>query len=216
MPVRRPLRLTAGFSFIEILVVMGIIATLAGLGLFVVNIWQRRGPENATKATLMKVKASVDAWKLKFQEYPPTRLKLLTKIVGLPDPKFASPNTENEPIEALYQALYVVGVTSEAELGDSEYANLDDDKLQQKISSRGVDLREIIDAYGNPLVYFVNTEYAAADKNPPMYTSTKEGTVEARPYKDPGGGFINPNSFQIFSMGVDGKPNTDDDLLGWE
>jgi prepilin-type N-terminal cleavage/methylation domain-containing protein len=215
MSVHRPLRRDSGFSFIEILVVMGIIATLAGLGLFVVNIWQRRQPENDTKATLMKCKALIDTWKLKFSEYPPMRMKLLPRITGVAEPKFSSPNSDNEPIEALYQAFYVPGLGTEAELGDTEFANIDEDKLQVKITSRGVDLREIIDAWGNPLVYFVHTEYTASEKNPPMYSSTKEGTVEARPYKDPGGGFVNPNGFQIFSMGPDGKPNTDDDLLGW-
>jgi prepilin-type N-terminal cleavage/methylation domain-containing protein len=215
MPDRRPIRRDAGFSFIEILVVMGIIATLAGLGLLVVTMWQRRGPQKATEVTVNKIKALADSWKLRFHEYPPMRLKLLPKVAATVEPKISGSNSENEPIETLYQALYVAGFGSEAELGDSEVKNIDEDKLLVKLTSRGVELFEIVDAYGNPLVYFVNTEYAAAEKNPPMYSSNKDGPVEARPYKVEGGGFVNPNGFQIFSMGPDGKPNTDDDILGW-
>jgi prepilin-type N-terminal cleavage/methylation domain-containing protein len=215
MPTGRPLRRQAGFSFIEILVVMGIIATLAGLGLVVVTIFQRNRPRQATETTVNKVKGLIDAWKMKFHVYPPMRLKVLAKEANLPEPKMSGQNADNEPIECLYQAFYAPGFGMEAELGEAEYANIDEDKLAQKMTSRGLDLREIVDAYGNPLVYFVNTEYAAAERNPPSYSSKQENSVNPVPYKDPGGGFVNPNSFQIFSMGPDGKPNTDDDIVGW-
>ena len=216
MPTGRPLRRQAGFSFIEILVVMGIIATLAGLGLVVVTIFQRNRPRQATETTVNKVKALVDNWKMKYQVYPPMTLKGLAKDASLPEPKLTGQNSDNEPIEALYQAFYAPGFGTEAELGEAEFANLDDDKLAQKMTSRGLDLREIVDAYGNPLVYFMNTGYVAAERNPPSYsTKADEGTVNPVPYKDSGGGYVNPNSFQVFSMGPDGRPNTDDDILGW-
>ena len=216
MPTGRPLRRQAGFSFIEILVVMGIIATLAGLGLVVVTIFTRNRPRNATEATLNKVKSLVDSWKLKFHVYPPMTLKALAKDAVLPEPKMSGQNTDNEPIETLYQAFYAPGFGMEAELGEGEFANLDEDKLAQKMTTRGLDLREIIDGYGNPLIYFMNTGYTVAERNPPSYsTKADAGTVNPVPYKDSGGGFVNPNSFQIFSMGPDQKPNTEDDILGW-
>jgi hypothetical protein len=33
--------------------------------------------------------------------------------------------------------------------------------------------------------------------------------------QDTGTGFAQPNSFQVFSMGPDGLPNTEDDLKSW-
>ena len=36
-----------------------------------------------------------------------------------------------------------------------------------------------------------------------------------RGHNEPGGGFVNPNGFQIFSAGEDGLPNTDDDIKSW-
>jgi prepilin-type N-terminal cleavage/methylation domain-containing protein len=210
------LQRTAGFSFIEILVVMGIIAVLAGLGVVIIQIAVRRGPKDKTQTKVNAIKGSIDAWKLRFYEYPPSTLEGLAKVVGLPAVKRAERSGTNEANEALYQALYIDGFGSNPELGEDDVANLDGDKLQVKITSRGVDLREIVDAWGNPLIYFVNTEYAKYDQNPPSYDTKTGDTVEPRPYKDSGGGFVNPNGFQIFSMGEDGQPNTDDDILGWQ
>ena len=59
----------------------------------------------------------------------------------------------------------------------------------------------------------------AAELNPPSYELSKpnkqgDTTVTPKPWRD-GAGFANPNGFQVFSMGEDGIPNTDDDLKGW-
>ena len=214
MNARHPLHRAAGFSFIEILVVMGIIAVLAGLGVVVVGIMQRRQPREKTRATVLKVKAVIDQWKLRFYEYPPGTLEGLAKVAGLPAPKRGERSSSNEANEALYQAIHADGFPGSPELGEAEVANLDGDKLQQKLTSRGLDLREIVDAWGNPLVYFLNTEYVKWEQNPPTYSTKTGDDQQPRPYKDEGGGFVNPNSFQIFSMGEDGIPNTDDDILG--
>ncbi|MFM8385445.1 MAG: type II secretion system protein [Planctomycetia bacterium] len=210
-------RRQAGFSFIEILVVMGIIAVLAGLGVVVVQIWIKRGPQVQTDDVLRRVKALSDAWKGKHGMYPPVLLKdihLAAGSVGTPI-KHTS-NGENEGIEALYQALYWPSVGTDAEFNEErDLANSDDDRLAAAATSRGVELREIVDGWGNPLIYFVNTAYVQADRDPPTYISRTQGAVQPRPWKEEAGGFVNPNGFQVFSMGEDGMPNTEDDRKGW-
>jgi prepilin-type N-terminal cleavage/methylation domain-containing protein len=216
MTTRRPLSRAAGFSFIEILVVMGIISVLAGLGVVIVGIMQRRQPKEKTNVTVLKVKAVIDQWKQRFYEYPPSTLAGLAKVAALPAPKQVERNGVNEGIEALYQALYVDGFPGQPDLNfDAEVSNLDGDKLQQKLTSRGLDLSEIKDGYGNPLVYFVNTEYVKFEQHPPDYVLQNDESANPKPWRDAGGGFVNPNGFQIFSMGLDGIPNNDDDIKGW-
>ena len=39
--------------------------------------------------------------------------------------------------------------------------------------------------------------------------------VEAAPHRDADGQFRNANTFQIYSMGPDGQPNTEDDMGNW-
>ena len=37
-----------------------------------------------------------------------------------------------------------------------------------------------------------------------------------RAWRAEGGGFVNPNGFQLFSLGEDGLPNTEDDVVSWK
>jgi prepilin-type N-terminal cleavage/methylation domain-containing protein len=210
-------RREAGFSFVEVLVVMGIIAVLAGLGTLVVQIMIKRQPKIQTESTINKVAALTNAWKMRHGVYPPMRLADIQKAAGDAGPLIKhTSNGENDGIETLYQALYWRSFGTDPELSEEkELANLDDDKLAQAATTRGVELREIIDGWGNPLVYFVNTAYVQADRDPPTYLSKRSGAVQPRPWKEEAGGFVNPNGFQLFSMGEDGQPNTEDDIKGW-
>lgn len=217
MTCHRPRSRAAGFSFVEILVVMGIIATLAGLGVVVVNLWIKRGPQQKTQALVAKMKGYVDAWKTRFHDYPPMSVKDIDRVIGIKGSvEIKSLDNEvNLGIESVYQAIYWNGFGTDAELSEAEVGNKDDDRLRQAVTTRGPELNEAVDGWGNPLIYFVNTGYAKADQNPPTYTSEKHGEVHPKPWREPGGGFVNPNGFQVFSMGPDQEPNTDDDVCTW-
>jgi prepilin-type N-terminal cleavage/methylation domain-containing protein len=213
--MRHASRSERGFSFIEVLVVMGIIAVLAGMAVVVVGIFQRSAPKNATEATILKLKSTTDQWKAKFDGFPPMKLTDIAAVATTGAPIKKVDNSDNEPIEALFQALHWPGFGQEPELNANEISNLDDDKLPQAATARGPELHELKDGWGNPLVYFVNTQYAAVDNNPPTYLTKAGLPVQPRPWRSEGGGFVNPNGFQIFSMGEDGQPNTDDDVTSW-
>jgi prepilin-type N-terminal cleavage/methylation domain-containing protein len=204
-----------GFSFIEVLVVMGIIAVLAGMAAVVVGIFQRSAPKKQTEALILKLRANTDQWKAKFHGLPPMKLTEIAAVATVGTAIKKVDNADNEPIEALFQALHWPGLGSDPDLGPNDVANLDDDKLPQAAIARGPELHELVDGWGNPLVYFVNTQYAALDNNPPTYLTKAGVPVQPRPWRAEGGSFVNPNGFQIFSMGEDGQPNTEDDVTSW-
>jgi prepilin-type N-terminal cleavage/methylation domain-containing protein len=215
-PRRRP---EAGFSFIEILVVMGIIAVLVGLGVGVYMIAVKKAPEVRTDALLAKVRTNVDAWRGRFKTYPPSDLNRLPMVTGLPM-KIGRPNPSNVSnwaIESLYQCLRMPGFEHNVDLSDPELCNTDEDELDRAFASNGnAALLEIRDAWDSPLVYFLEGDYASAEKDPPIYVNGQGEAVSPKPYRSSSGGFAQPGGYQIYSMGPDGQPNTADDRLAWE
>lgn len=206
-----------GFTFIEVLVVMGIIAVLAGLTVVSMNLIIRRKPQFATEARVSKLKGTVEQWRQRFDRYPPSDPTRLRKIAGGAENLPAMPDTFNVGIEALYQALYWPTFNGDPALNDEELSNTDGDEFD-KPTSQGKTVYEIKDDWGNPLVYFVHTDYAKADASPPSYLNFEGEEVTPRPWKytDEGRGFAEPRGVQIYSMGEDGQPNTDDDVKSWE
>lgn len=196
---------------------MGIIAVLAGLTVVAMGLITRRGPEFNTSARIQKVKGVVEAWRQRFDQYPPSDLARIRRVAGGADKVPALPNSFNSGIESLYQALYWPTFGGDPQLNDDELGNTDEDEFD-KASPQGKTVYEIVDDWGNPLVYFVNTDYARADASPPSYVLQNGDEVTPRPwkYEDEGRGFAEPRGIQIFSMGPDGVPNTEDDVKSWD
>jgi type II secretory pathway pseudopilin PulG len=210
------------FSFVEILVVMGIIAVLVGLGLGAFKIVQAKAPEVKTKALLQKMRANIDAWRGAYKATLPSDLQKLS-LLGLPfkPGKPQPPNVTNQEIESVVQCLYLPGFDHNPDI-DGDLANTDDDHLDKALSKTGaVELFEVVDAWGNPLVYFADADYASAEKNPPTYicgaeaASNAGGAVNPRPWRNESGAFAQAGGYQLYSMGPDGQPNTDDDIKAW-
>jgi prepilin-type N-terminal cleavage/methylation domain-containing protein len=208
-----------GFSFVEILVVMGIIAVLVGIGIGVYAMVIRKTPMLKAQAQVDKLRNGAEAWKRFFKAYPPSDLNRLAVATGMPIKIPGRLNTTNTGIEALYLALHLPAVDFNPDIQEHERGNLDDDRLDKALTRDGnAELFEIIDPWGNPYVYFNNTDYEASEKAPPHYSlneDSEETNAEPKPWKV-GNGFAQPNSFQLFSMGPDGKPNTPDDVKAWE
>ncbi|MFV1958951.1 MAG: type II secretion system protein [Planctomycetota bacterium] len=207
-----------GFTFIEVLVVMGIIAVLAGMSVLVIQLMAKKKPLIRTQTRIAKVSATIGSWQRKFGRYPPTDPRRLQRTAGGAHTIKKVPNTFNEGIEAVFQALYWDTFGEDPQLSDDALGNTDEDDLDEAATRQGKMLFEVIDGWGNPLVYFSHTEYARADSSPPSYLLANGEEVFPRPWKyqaEGRTGFAQPNSFQVFSMGPDEQPNTDDDVKSW-
>ena len=122
------------------------------------------------------------------------------------------------PIEALYQALYWPTSGLDPAIGDDEIGNTDEDEFDGGDHGPGEEALEVLDAWGNPLVYFVRTPTThRADEPADLPQREPRGgaprALEVR--RRVPGGFAEPRGFQIFSMGEDRQPNTDDDIKSW-
>jgi prepilin-type N-terminal cleavage/methylation domain-containing protein len=214
---RRARSSQAGFSFIEILIVMGIISVLVGGVVVVIGLWAHRGPIFATQNTITKTRTMIENWKRIFETYPPGQVERIALAAGAGQKAQTPENHVNEGIEAVYQALYWPGFTSDPEWTKAEVGNTDEDKLRKAVNKLGTkDLNEIVDAWGNPLVYFHHNDYLKYAEGGASYRTKAGDDVEPKPYRNDDGTFINPQTFQIWSMGEDGIPNTDDDVLPWD
>ncbi|MDJ0974825.1 MAG: prepilin-type N-terminal cleavage/methylation domain-containing protein [Planctomycetota bacterium] len=207
-----------GFSFIEILIVMGIIAVLVGMVVVAIQIWGRKGPEFLTKQRLQKVAAGARQVHSTFEVYPPLDIKDVPKLTGVvPKGKIKPPrNSTNEGIETLVQMLYWQGLKYDPQITDDEFINTDEDELGAPVNKRNnPELLEIRDEWQNPLIYIPARSYGEADAEGVRYMTFDGIDVSARPWKSEYGGFEQPDSFQLFSMGPDGEPNTEDDIRHW-
>jgi prepilin-type N-terminal cleavage/methylation domain-containing protein len=220
----RPAHADAGFSFVEILVVMSIIAVLAGLSVVVVQIMARKGPEMKTKTLLQRVVPATEQWKNQFHAYPPTNPQNIFTVTNLPSTKVARlPSTDNLGIRSLYLCLRLSAFRGNVELNDEDLMNTDDAALDKPLEGMtSPNLFEIKDAWGNPLVYINSQQYDEYTKNPPTYVFTDPTTDEpqrlpVKPWRsEKTGAFEQARSYQLFSVGPDGQPNTEDDLKAWD
>jgi prepilin-type N-terminal cleavage/methylation domain-containing protein len=206
-----------GFSFIEILIVMGIIGVLVGGIVVAIGIWARKGPEFATKNTLNKTKLMIENWKQVFESYPPSDVTRIATVAGGGKTAAAPGNKYNSGIESIYQALYWPGFKSDPEWSEEELSNIDEDSLRKAINKYDKsELMEIKDAFGNPLIYFHRDDYVRAFEGGGVpFQNSMGDDFSAMPFKREDGTFYNPSSFQIYSAGPDGEPNTDDDITTW-
>ena len=211
-----------GFSFVEILVVMGIIAVLVSLGVVTYNLVFQKTPQITTKASCQKFAAKFEAFKNKVGAYPPTELKSIGVVTGMPYTVTNPPNLTNAGIESAYLCLKLPGWGQGPDARDDEIGNVDEDRLDKPVAPTiPPELFELLDAWGNPFVYFASADYAAMEKNPPTYLcgapDAQEQQVQPKPWRSTKTGeFEQQRKFQLFSMGPDSTPNTDDDIKAWE
>jgi prepilin-type N-terminal cleavage/methylation domain-containing protein len=69
-----------GFTLIEVLVVIAIIAILAALLLGGVMAFMKKGPEMVSKSDIQQLSTSLDQFKGKFKQYPPSQIVLRSTI----------------------------------------------------------------------------------------------------------------------------------------
>src|SRR5688572_14389216 len=106
-PTLRSRRAQAGYSFVEILVVMGIIAVLVGIGIGLYVLVFKEAAEFKTSSLLVKVRGKIDQFEARYGTYPPSNFSKLPNVLGSSAKmgKATPPNTTNLGVESVYQAF---------------------------------------------------------------------------------------------------------------
>jgi prepilin-type N-terminal cleavage/methylation domain-containing protein len=209
---RRP---SDGFTFIEVLVVMLIIAALAGLIVPALRFARHRADRDVCRQEITRLSLGVEnfADHDPFADWPPASLGKLG-ITGS--------NQINEGIESLVLCLSAgrgEGPYFEFDLsrltnydGDQGPAPILHDKL--RIGFATDDLSEYVDVWENPYVYFPSSAYGSKAK----YLACEAQEFEATVLKDAErGAFPAPFRFVIWSCGPNGvnENGEGDDIVSW-
>lgn len=207
-----------GFSLIEVMVVIAIIAGLIGGVTLTINVATRKRAEVVTKARLAAIASALDQMKdpSRLGTYPPT----LTEAIHLPrggaiGKTLGASNDKNVGIETLWVVCHIKGLCDPVQGFDEEgtVVNTDGDNAAANIGElTKSDLFEYADAWGNPLVYFHARDYKNPQRMEQYVLADGQTIVKVAPKASATGGFAREGSFQLFSLGADGQPGTDDDI----
>jgi prepilin-type N-terminal cleavage/methylation domain-containing protein len=209
---------TDGFTLIEVMVVIAIIATLIGTGSLMIRMAMKKKAITQTQGRLSTIGMGIEAMKNSDQlgRYPPTQLAKLS-FSGFDGAKTAGGmNETNVGIETVYACARLKGINVPTSGLDEAVDNTDDDKAIAPIGTAAKpDLFEYVDFWGNPFVYINASDYKNMQKVEQYVLGNEtHDQVKVEPHKvEKTGEFVRPDSFQLFSMGPDGKPNTEDDIM---
>lgn len=200
-----------GFTLIEMLVVLVIISILASLTLVGVLKAFESSRSSSTRHMILEIKSALESYQNRFDDYPPTSLDAF---------KVPLPNDTNNGVESMLACLATNSGGPFYQPPEDRLANLDKDSLTKNVTNwyfGDNQLREVIDFFGNPIIYFHFRDYQKP--RPGLTKYTIGGSIQVcKPAKSKKTGtFHNPNSFQIWSVGPDGK-NQDgggDDIGNW-
>jgi prepilin-type N-terminal cleavage/methylation domain-containing protein len=208
-----------GFTLIEVLVVITIIAGLMGLGFVMLGKATNTKNETLTRNRLVAITGALHQLKGHdlLGDYPSADPRAFRGLKGEDVGKeIGFPNDTNLGIETVYVAVFLNGHTVTVEYDEKWLGNTDADNTAGSPTRTGAkELFEFVDAWGNPYAYFSAREL----KNPEGLTKYVMGTgaaVEARPWVEEKTKLpLMQGKFQLFSAGIDGIFNTKDDIGNW-
>lgn len=224
MRANRPVHTVRGFTLIEILVVIGLIALIAAA--FAPQIFGagQRAKIADTEARVLQLGTMVDAYQEVWGDVPPDDLSVLGGASGPQSTwQFGPDNARNAGIESL--VLHLSWQSKGGGRFDESRAewlkNADGDKTAATIPLLGhKERQEVVDAWGTPFAYFsakTGSGYGGVQR---IVGINEDGTpgdeVDAKPWRDPAtGAWFNPRSCQIVSAGPDRVFNTKDDVANF-
>jgi prepilin-type N-terminal cleavage/methylation domain-containing protein len=200
-------RRVAGFTLLEIMVVIAIIALLMGMVAVAVSRQSGAGRIADCRARIEQFALLLESYKDRTGDYPPAKLAAL----GVRDA-----NQVNEGIEAAVAALRASDWggrrPEERWLGNGD----DDNSKSLKSADNSQALLELVDPWDDPIAYIPSRDYSDSF----VYRVGEHGSTDDVTLKAE----MNPNthapwqfdSFQLRSAGPDGVFGTDDDIANFE
>jgi prepilin-type N-terminal cleavage/methylation domain-containing protein len=204
-------RLRSGFTLVELLAAIGIIAILAAMLFPALRAVQRKSREKAARATIDRLKLALEQYQADFGDYPPTTLGALG----------VATNGVNEGIESVVRC-----VTTTRERGpyfpaeEKELANTDEDTIARDPCASTIGSREafeLVDPWGNPFVYFHHRDYRGGQKIE-RYAFPVHGRLPCKPRpSEKTGQYPGAASFMVWSVGANGEneDGSGDDITSW-
>jgi len=205
-------RRASGFTLIEILVVISILAALIGLLVPTISAVRRRSQAKTCKTLIDSISGAIAQYASDFGDFPPTSLQEL----GLRS------NGVNEGAEALVRCLS----TGDREgpyfdFKEEQLGNTDGDRLgpgpdptHSKYPTR--ELLEVLDPWGNPLVYFHYRDYRGGRRGARVRIGDEDQSCRPQP-SGKTGQYPGVDRFVIWSAGPDGvnEDGAGDDVTSW-
>jgi len=229
MNARRPER---GFTLIEIMTVVAIIAILMSVVLYGLGKYRVKAYEDGTRALIESLRSALESYHAEYREYPPDGF----------DPRFPVSRPVGgvqTPIRGTACLIYFLGLPTikEVEVGEDVRRQRMEPLLTLKgdmVSGSGeLDQRlndaktEIVDPFGNPM-HYDRVELDPATRLPRINEQsnagvhTMTGFVAARmhgpdPRREQGGGLETKHagSYDIWSHGVSVE-DPKDDIANWK
>ena len=201
-----------GFTLIEILVVLAIVAALIGVVTPLLFKTQEQGERATTAATIQKVKTALHQRQNdpKFGDVPPTDLL---------EAGFNPVNNINTGIEVLVAVLGAEDSSLNPFDDEEKLINTDGDRDPKMTTyQKSRDFWEYADAWGNPLIYFRLRDFSDNPKATMQYLTGEGRLIEVSPVQSKKtGSFAGATDmYQIFSLGPDCEFGTDDDVVSWK
>lgn len=205
------MRSAAGFSLIEILVVITIIGLLIGLSTGAYTLWIQKGEMDKTDNIIRNLEVYAEEYANTTGDFPPSFLK------DLPTPVESTGDSANEGIETFVLALFRKDYRGARPGTVSDLINCDDDTANKNITSFGTAvLLEFPDAWNNPIVYINCRDYGESFTYFLESPDYDRENVEVRAFVNPvTGTYYNFESYQIISAGPDGMFDTEDDVANF-
>lgn len=200
------MRSRAGFTLVELLVVIGVIALLAALSIPAISAVRRRSQTRETQAFLERVKLALASYENEFGDYPPSSIRRSG---------FPRGNGQNDGVELLVRCLSTSAKTGpfmqfdDKELGNTDGDRLPSDACPARSTFKVRDLLELLDSWQNPIVYLHNAEYDAGGNallTPGGLTPVPAGKSAET------GQYLGLTTYQLWSAGPDQAAGTDDDI----
>lgn len=206
-------RVQRGFTLIEVLVVVSILGVLAGLiSILVVQAQGKRYQMEAETVVKTELPTAIERFRAELNNrLPPMTSAELAAFPGWAGLSISPANTANECNEVLLVALRHKDLTAplNSVTGSKPFGNTDND-IWNKVPEGSPDenAKEILDAWGNPIVYITKNHYGETVK-----ITKEDGTeVEVEAVKGPSGAYYNATSYQVISLGKNGVQDLDSDV----